>query len=56
VQRFGFTFQSCVNQEWWHRPVIPAFERWRQADQKFKVNLDFKASLGNIRPFSKQNN
>lgn len=35
--------------------LIPAPERWRQEDQKFKVILDskLKASLGCLKPFTK---
>lgn len=29
-----------LNQAGWLMLVIPALERWRQADQKFKVILD----------------
>lgn len=27
-----------INQIWWHRPVIPAFRRWRQEDLGYIVS------------------
>jgi hypothetical protein len=26
---------------WWHTPVIPVLEKWRQEDQEFKASLNF---------------
>jgi hypothetical protein len=26
-------------QAWWHTPIIPALERWRQEDREFKASF-----------------
>jgi hypothetical protein len=32
-----------MQQEWWYRPIIPAFRRLKQKAWKFKVNLNYIA-------------
>jgi hypothetical protein len=33
--------KQYVSQEWWHTPVIPAFQRLRQEDFEFEANLGY---------------
>lgn len=47
-----FNPQDCIDQMWWHMPIIQVLGKWKQEDQKFKV-LEFEASLVYIRPCNK---
>jgi hypothetical protein len=36
---------STAQRAWWHTPGIPALQRWRQKDYKFKAILNYTTKL-----------
>jgi hypothetical protein len=51
---------TAYNHVWWHLPIIPTQEKWRQEDQKFKAAISYIPSswpvLSFMRPRFKNEN